>query len=33
MGCDFGQGYFLSKPLPEAEFERFLMDSSDIHLP
>ena len=33
MGCDFGQGYFLSKPLPEAEFERFLMDSSDIYLP
>jgi len=27
MGCDFGQGYFLSKPLPEVEFEQLLTDS------
>jgi diguanylate cyclase (GGDEF)-like protein/PAS domain S-box-containing protein len=24
MGCDFGQGYFFSKPLPSEEFEKML---------
>jgi len=33
MGCDFGQGYFLSKPLPEAEFERLLAAGSAASLP
>ena len=26
MGCDIIQGYFFSKPLPAAEFERFLIE-------
>jgi len=25
IGCDYGQGYFWSKPLPSSDFERFLM--------
>ena len=24
IGCDFGQGYHLAKPLPKKEFEMFL---------
>ena len=23
-GCDYGQGFFLSKPLPVSEFEAFM---------
>jgi len=30
MNCDFGQGYLLSKPLPEAEFELLLQDQIAI---
>ncbi len=26
MGCDYGQGYLLSKPLPAPDFEKFLTD-------
>ncbi len=26
MGCDFGQGYFFSKPLPSDEFEKMLYE-------
>jgi diguanylate cyclase (GGDEF)-like protein/PAS domain S-box-containing protein len=28
MGCDMAQGYYLSRPLPAAEFERWLRQSS-----
>ncbi len=28
MGCDFGQGYFFSKPLPVDQFETFLQHQS-----
>jgi EAL domain-containing protein (putative c-di-GMP-specific phosphodiesterase class I) len=24
MGCDYGQGYYFSKPLPPADVEAFL---------
>ena len=36
MGCDIIQGYYFSRPLPAAEFERFLMENrqefSDVWL-
>lgn len=25
LGCDYIQGYFYSKPIPEAEFEEYLI--------
>jgi EAL domain-containing protein (putative c-di-GMP-specific phosphodiesterase class I) len=28
MGCDFGQGYFFSKPLPADQFETFFLHQS-----
>ncbi|MES1198437.1 MAG: EAL domain-containing protein [Pseudomonadota bacterium] len=28
MGCDFAQGYFIAKPMPEAEYTRFLREFS-----
>ena len=27
LGCDYGQGYFMSSPLPEGEFEKLLLKS------
>ena len=33
MGCDIVQGYYFSKPLPAAEFERFLLERRDLELP
>jgi hypothetical protein len=27
LGCDFAQGYLLSRPIPADEFERFMRDS------
>lgn len=29
MGCDIVQGYYFSKPLPDTEFERFLLERKD----
>ncbi len=30
MGCDIVQGYYFSRPLPAAEFERFLLERRDM---
>ena len=30
VGCNFGQGYYFSQPLPQREFERFLQDVDDF---
>ncbi len=27
IGCDYGQGYLFSKPLPAEQFERYLANS------
>ncbi|WP_097461657.1 EAL domain-containing protein [Mangrovitalea sediminis] len=29
-GCDYGQGYLFSRPLPVADFERFIADNSSV---
>ena len=30
IGCDIGQGYFFSRPIPAEEYERFLIERRDI---
>jgi len=30
MGCDMAQGYFIARPMPEADFTRFLKDAAPV---
>jgi len=30
LGCDFVQGYYFSRPIPAADFERFMAEYADV---
>ena len=30
LGCDFVQGYYFSRPIPAADFERFMAEYAEV---